>query len=521
MDRDCALQEKVATAFRERNIPVKRDDIAAVVSDPETCKWIENHLGPSNLLSKEESTVYAKLEASGALRSILQGQEIASTRPFVEDEIRDAIAALKGSTAAIEHQTEKLRLQCKELKSQTRSSGQIRLRGEKSWSQLGRMHALEKQQVDVAIEDIAHDLERNLGSAQTLLSTESNTLLPQLAAKLKDDDRSLQSMEKIASSVQVNGEDEDLSARATDLTAKLAGYLVEEIHSRLDRIYLETTRSRLGSAGADEKVDEAGLASLNEEISSLYSEIEILAEMTMQQQFKVPILRALQNRSTEAHSSSQQQLEEVLDTLIQLTLSTEKITERLNNRQSHRTALNYLSTKYKTEQELKQLESTNRKSVSLQQRRASRLSYAPSTPRNPERNMSLPGVHESKVLEQLLRRLGVSVADLLETGLTEAASASLDDKKQRMLEMLQNLQSTAESPLSAYLGTADQAAELLHSALHADSDFGTSMVDRAQEEKLAALEDTIGALRKGIDGLNVDILNGGDKAQERFMERWG
>ncbi|KAK2734317.1 hypothetical protein FQN55_002815 [Onygenales sp. PD_40] len=520
MESGRALQEKVATAFRERNIPVKRDDIAAAVSDPDTCKWVENHLGPSNLLSKEESTVYAKLEASGALRSILQGQEIASTRPFVEDEIRDAIAALKGSTAAIEHQTEKLRLQCKELKSQTRNSSQIRQRGAKSWSQLGRMHALEKQQVDVAIEDIAHDLERNLGSAQTLLSTESNTLLPQLAAKLKDDDRSLQSMEKIASSVQVNDEDKDLSARATDLTAKLAGYLAEEIHSRLDRIYLETTQSRSGPAGADVKVDETGLASLNEEISSLYSEIGILSEMTTQQQFKVPILRALQNRSTEAHSSSQHQLEEVLDTLIQLTLSTEKITERLNNRQSHRTALNYLSAKYKTEQELKQPESTNRKSASLQ-RRASRLSYAPSTPRNPERSMSLPGVHESKVLEQLLRRLGVSVADLLETGLTEAASASLDDKKQRMLEMLQNLQSTAESPLSAYLGSADQASELLLSALHADSDFGTSMGDRAQEQKLAALEDTIGVLRKGIDGLNVDILNGGDKAQERFMERWG
>ncbi|EEH40135.2 hypothetical protein PAAG_08984 [Paracoccidioides lutzii Pb01] len=516
-----SLREKVTNAFRERNIPVKRDEIAAALTDAESCKWIKSHLGPDNLLSKEESALYAKLEATGSLKSILQGQEISSTRPFLDDEIRDAIGSLRASTAAIENQTETLKLQCKELKSQIRSPNQSRQRESRAWGQLNKKHALEKQQTDVTVEDLTHEFETSLGAVQSLLSTESSTLLPMLAGKLKDDDRSMLGLEKIASTVQIDGDDKELSRRATQLTAKLAGYLAEEIHSRLDRLYLEAIHN--GASGADQGEDKnTQLATFQEEINSLYSEIEILSEMTTQQQFKVPILRALQSRGTETRSTSQQQLEQILDTIIQLTQSAERITERLINRQSHRIAINYLSTKYKSEQDKKQSEQQTNISTTAQ-KQISRLSYAPSTPGNTERKSSipLPLDHGSKALEQLLRRLGVSIVDLVESGLAENTSASLDGKKQHMLEMLQNLQSTAESPLSVHLGPADQTAQLLHSALYADSNFEVSMADGAPEQRLSSLECQIEALRKGIDGLNVDILHGEDKAQKKFMERWG
>ncbi|PGH30051.1 hypothetical protein GX50_07181 [[Emmonsia] crescens] len=329
----------------------------------------------------------------------------------------------------------------------------------------------------------------------------------------------MQGLEKIASTIQIDTNDRELCARATELAAKLARYLAEEVHTRLDRLYIESLHN--SALGPDDEEEET-LATLQEEISSLYSEIEILSEMTTQQGFRVPILRALQSRGTEARSTSQQQLEQIFDTILELTQSTERITERLNNRQSHRTALNYLATKYKCEQDNKLSEQQTIKTTTAQ-KRLSRLSYAPSTPKNTDRrgSLSLPLDHGSKALEQLLRRLGVSIIDLVESGLTEDASAALDEKKQHMLEMLQNLQSTAESPLSIYLGSADQAAQLLNSALYADSSFEISMADGAQDQKLGALECQIEVLRKGIEGLNVDILHGGDKAQEKFMERWG
>ncbi|EGC41893.1 conserved hypothetical protein [Histoplasma capsulatum var. duboisii H88] len=514
-----SLQENVANAFRERGIPVKRDDINAALADADTCKWIENHLTPETLLSKEELTVYTKIEATGSLKGILHGQEISSTKPFLDDEIRKAIGSLKASTAAVEHQTETLKLQCKELKSQIRNGNHSRQREAKAWAQWKNKHALEKQQIDVAVEDLTHDFETTLSPMKSLLITEAHTLLPQLAGKLKDDSQSLQSLEKIASIIQIDTADKELSARATELTAKLSRYLVEEVHSRLDRVYIEYLQSN--APGIDEG-DEEALATLQEEINSLYSEIEILSEMTTQQEFKVPILRALQSSGAEARSTSQQQLERVFDTILDLTQSTERITEKLNNRQSHQTALNYLSTKYNCEQQSKQSEGQTGKAITPQ-KRLSRLSYMPSTPKDTDRksSLSLPLDHGSKALEQLLRRLGVSTIDLVESGLTHDASVALDEKKQHMLEMLQNLQSTAESPLSLYLGTADQAAQLLHSALYADSSFEIAMVDGTRDGKLGALERQIEVLRKGIDGLDVGILHGGDKAQEKFMERWG
>ncbi|KAL2359345.1 hypothetical protein RJZ56_007806 [Blastomyces dermatitidis] len=544
-----SLHEKVANAFRERNIPVKREDIAATLVDADTCKWIETHLTPETLLSKEELTLYVlsyasrkhycnlplakkllltdisfilryiKLEATGSLKSILQGQEISSTRPFLDDEIRDAIGSLTASTAAIEHQTKTLKVQCKELNSQIRNGIRSRQREAKAWEHLKNKNAREKEQIDVAVEDFTHDFEATLGSVQSLFSTEANTLLPQLASKLKDDDRSMQGLEKIASTIQIDTNYKELRARAIELTAKLARYLAEAVHSRLDRLYTETLQS--SPPGLDE-YDEEAVAALQEEISSLYSEIEILSEMATEQQFRDPILRALQSRGTEAHSTSQQQLEQIFDTILELTQSTERITERLNNRQSHRTALSYLAAKYKCERESELSEQQTSKTTTAQ-KRLSRVSYAPATPKDTDRrsSISLPLDHSSKALDQLLRRLGVSIIDLVESRLTDNPSAALDEKQQHMLEMLQNLQSTAESPLSVYLEAADQAAQLLHSALYADSPFEVSMADAAQNPKLGSLESRIEVLRKGIDGLDVDIFQGGDKAQEKFMERWG
>ncbi|EDN10970.1 predicted protein [Histoplasma mississippiense (nom. inval.)] len=503
-----SLQENVANAFRERGIPVKRDDINAALADADACKWIENHLTPETLLSKEELTVYTKIEATGFLKGILHGQEISSTKPFLDDEIRKAIGSLKASTAAVEHQTETLKLQCKELKSQIRNGNQSRQRETKAWAQWKNKHALEKQQIDVAVEDLTHDFETTLSSMKSLLTTEAHTLLPQLVGKLKDDNQSLQSLEKMVSIIQIDTADKELSARATELTAKLSRYLVEEVHSRLDRVYIEYLQSN--APGIDEG-DEEALATLQEEINSLYSEIEILSEMTTQQEYKVPILRALESSGAE-----------VFDIILDLTQSTERITEKLNNRQSHQTALNYLATKYNCEKESKQSEGQAGKAMTPQ-KRLSRLSYMPSTPKDTDRksSLSLPLDHGSKALEQLLRRLGVSTIDLVESGLTREASMAFDEKKQHMLETLQNLLSTADSPLSLYLGTADQAAQLLHSALYADSSFEIAMVDGTQDGKLGALERQIEVLRKGINGLDVGILHGGDKAQEKFMERWG
>lgn len=136
-------------------------------------------------------------------------------------------------------------------------------------------------------------------------------VLSLVAARLKEDDGTLKSLEKLASGIGSSEEDRAVRSRVADLTAKLARYVAEEIHYRLDRLYMETIcAGRCGSSEGPEQETEL-LASLEEELESLYPEIGILAEMSAKQQFSEPILRELQSHRDRLRSTSEKMLDYV------------------------------------------------------------------------------------------------------------------------------------------------------------------------------------------------------------------
>ncbi|KAK2762749.1 hypothetical protein FQN54_000923 [Arachnomyces sp. PD_36] len=512
-------QEKVIQAFKDRNLPFKREDIEAAFKDPSSgpnnVKWVEEHLGPETLLSKEETTLYAKLESSGSLPHYLQDPEISSTRPFLDDEIRASIDALNASTEAISKQNEVLTLQCKELKSQLRSDNEAETRRARALEQLHRRHGLEKQHTNVTVDDLTDEFETKLNAARELATAESKGIIPSVTSKLKEDDRILQRFEKLAAGLDSSEEDKEMSERAMGLTTKLAEYLAEGVHCRLDRVYLETVQSGSNTVngGVEDEIDL--IASLEDELDSLYPEIEVLAEMSTRQQFKVPILRELKNRHGQLQSTSEEKLDYILDSMMELTQSAEHATERLENHWSHRMALETIAQTYKTELEDKSTVQPNNKRKSM---RRETMRNSGSFSGRHERRDSITVPEGFEALETLLRRLGISLPALL-NGTDSAPAATLHEKKQRMQELVSGLHTGVDSPLAVHLGTVDHASQLLSSALHADSNFGVSLTDTLQEKKLADLEQQIGQVKRGIEGINLDILQR-DKVQERFMERW-
>lgn len=88
----------------------------------------------------------------------------------------------------------------------------------------------------------------------------------------------------------------------------LSDYVAEEIHYRLDRLYLETIHA--GGSNPD-VMDGTASTALEEELESLHPEIEILAEMSTRQQFHEPILRELQNEHDQLRVAAQEKLEQV------------------------------------------------------------------------------------------------------------------------------------------------------------------------------------------------------------------
>ena len=112
------------------------------------------------------------------------------------------------------------------------------------------------------------------------------------------------------SGIKSKGNNASTVKRAAHLSAILADYSANEIHYRLDRLYLETIE------GSNVTLDElaagdGSIAAIEEELESLYPEIDVLAEMTTKQQFMEPILREIHNEHTQLREASHEKLEQV------------------------------------------------------------------------------------------------------------------------------------------------------------------------------------------------------------------
>lgn len=140
--------------------------------------------------------------------------------------------------------------------------------------------------------------------------TENKRILSSLSAQLKSDDKALAALDTLVSGVKSNRNDASVIKQSTDLSAILANYSAEEIHYRLDRIYLQATQGEIPDHEQDAS-DAETIAALKEELESLYPEIEVLAELSTKQQFYEPILREIHREHSQLRAASQQRMEEV------------------------------------------------------------------------------------------------------------------------------------------------------------------------------------------------------------------
>lgn len=143
------------------------------------------------------------------------------------------------------------------------------------------------------------------------MGVESKQILSLLSTRLKHDDRILGILENLMPEVKSNGNDAFTVKRAAHLSEILADHSAEEIHYRLDRLYLES----IGAGEAKDlnytQAEAETILALEEELESLYPEIEILAEMSTKQQFHEPILREIHNEHSQLRVTSQHKLEQV------------------------------------------------------------------------------------------------------------------------------------------------------------------------------------------------------------------
>jgi hypothetical protein len=214
-----------------------------------------------------------------------------------EQEIHNAIEELKRSTAAIEKQTETLKLQQKALSTLVKSNAKaIEARSGTNRDQQ-RKWEVEKMHILSAVDELSHSLKYQITDLEQK-SKASESDMKQIVDKiLRSDDKLLSSLQKLASDLNpVRSGDEETIARIRELSARLIKYTVESIRTRLDRIYLD----ELKNSATVHEADDQEVRELQEELESLYSEILPVAQMSAEQQFLEPALREIAARDDQS-----------------------------------------------------------------------------------------------------------------------------------------------------------------------------------------------------------------------------
>lgn len=110
-----------------------------------------------------------------------------------------------------------------------------------------------------------------------------------LAEQLSRDDSLLSNLESLACGLTcLHGSDQESIDRSLTLCKALASYIAEGIRFRLDRIYMEASRPLVKGWVPTDGTDLC--STVQEEMSSLYSEIAAVAEMSVNCEFENPIV---------------------------------------------------------------------------------------------------------------------------------------------------------------------------------------------------------------------------------------
>ncbi|RAH73612.1 uncharacterized protein BO66DRAFT_461512 [Aspergillus aculeatinus CBS 121060] len=508
----------VINTFRERNLPVDRNKVLSVFSNAAGAaahaKWVTEHIASELLLSQEEFTLHSALEKSNVLSKLLNNRSTRTTRPILEEELQQAIDSLNASTTAILRQKKIFSSKCETMNRQLHQKEKREL-GFKRDAERLRLKTLSGRQTATAVFlETSLELELDVKLELEKVATEGRKLLSSLTTRLKDDEKTLAHLERVAHGLEYVGNDASISRQATDLGVHHAQYVAGEIQHRLDRLYLETVQKVHGvmqdeTTQADSDVSEA----LEEELGSLYSEIGILAELSTRQQLVDPIHREIQSQHGALCASSNQKLHLLGGILSQMVLTTRECTKGLQEQDSSCGTLEAFTAAYKTEiGELLLVSSApKRRTLKTQVALAASLNI-------PSRSHYVP-LSEVQALAGLIRRMGLTL-DNLSLEARGGPLKSLQEKRRNLVESSKGYGLAADSPLKAALFPTDSAIQFLLPRLQTSSGSKASLSNIDHKLLISELEAELERIQEKVKRLKPDMLSERDSCLQIFLKRW-
>ncbi|KUJ19137.1 uncharacterized protein LY89DRAFT_716730 [Mollisia scopiformis] len=523
-----ALSSTLIRILRDRDIPYDREAIKAAFADKESQTavqaWIEEYLSPETLLTKDEAALYATLTKTGEADT-LAAQDLSMIQGLSEEETHTAIEELKRSTAAIEKQTETLRLQqnamsalVKTEKRAVQSRSQIEKAQTRKWD-------VERGQISAAIEELSQSLIYQTSDLDQQLKGSEANARQTVDSILKSDDKLLLSLQKLASDLDPGKpEDDVLVARIRELCARYIKHTVEGIRTRLDRIYLEALSQSRDTNGHGADGQEA--VDLQEELESLYSEILPVAQMSAEQQYLEPALRSIAATNGKGQRRAVKAVTYIHECLVFLINRIETFLQRAQESQCHNMALQFVLDSAKTELKrtdaLPGVKPTSPAKSNTQRRRKSSGSQSSLKVRNTRRSSG----HLDEDLDpagQLARNLSITLpaADASDEERITFLERALMDRASKLESHMTSLQSTTETSIASHLLDAHVTLNLLRDSLLADTDYHTvHLVDQELESSVNSFENDIQALQEDLEAVDLYSLQTKNVHKEQLVERW-
>ncbi|PSS28396.1 hypothetical protein M430DRAFT_47402 [Amorphotheca resinae ATCC 22711] len=517
--------------LHSHGVQYDHDALKSAFDDPESQAtieaWVQEYLSPETLLTKDEATLYAALVKSGEADAFAASQDLSAIRGLNDQDMQQAIEELQRSTAAIEKQSETLRLQQNAMKMLINSSAQVEQARSQTNKSQQRKWDMERGHIITAVKELSQNLKDQTADLEQQNKASETAVMQTVENLLRSDDKLLSSLQKLATDLDSRQpEDDGISNRIRELCARLIKHTVEGIRTRLDRIYLDALNNPAGFTNSQD-VNDQEVVDLQEELESLYAEILPVAQMSAEQQFLQPALREIAARNGLGQERSVKAIKYIHDCLDFLVNRVEVFLDRAQEYQCHKMALQFVIDEAKKELLRVEASSADKKTSSATtvnlQRRKSSSAQPPAKARHTRRRSSIYPEEEIEPEQQLLRNLGISLpADAVsDQPRIEALERALLDRASKLEGHASTLQSTTESSISSHLLDAHVTLHLLRDSLLADSPYNNvQLLDSEIQSSITGLEEDLQDLQQKLEAVNLQKLQERNVHREQLIERW-
>ncbi|WYZ41061.1 hypothetical protein EsH8_IV_001402 [Colletotrichum jinshuiense] len=528
---------KLENIVRSYGIAIDRHTLQAALDDPEHgtafAEWARVHLGPDNLLSKDELSLYSSLDKTGRIDKLVALQDLATVQALSEREIQIAIDELNRSTAAIVKQTETLKQQQDALAKLVKSNAKVEEARSDLVFQRNQKHDAERKKMITSIEELSQSLEFTASDLEQQSSVSENGLRQTLDSLLHSDDRLLLSLSKLGLELETEDpEDRENVEKLREICMRLIKYTVETARTKLDRLYLETLSSAHHNGVTSHPSDD--VKSLQDELESLYAEIFPVAQMSVEQQYLEPALKSMSNKNGQSMNRTAAGVVYIDECLEYLLDHIDRLSARIETFQSHQNATTNLVTTARSE--LSAPVSTPKKKTPAQDLaspiRRRNTATGPGSPSR-QRSNTASSAHRRRSsgtmldeppLEALLRSLAIAFPEDTTDGARQTAvlAATLAERQAKARDVGRNAQEALEETAASQLADAKLAVQLLRDSLLAESPFGdVRLVDEGIEASISVLGQEVEKVKERAERVDASKARLRSERKREILERWG